>query len=156
MPRMAHPSVLFVCLGNICRSPLAEAALRDAADRAGLTIGVDSAGTGNWHVGRAPDERSQAVALRHGIDISGYRARQVRQEDFRLYDWILALDPQNLKDLRAIAPSDATAQVRLLMDFVPGQEGRGVRDPYYGTERDFELVWDKVRLAAAALVERLG
>ena len=152
---MRPPSLLFVCLGNICRSPLAEAAFREAAARAGIEASADSAGTGDWHIGRAPDPRSQAVALRHGIDISGYQARQVRSEDFRAFDHILALDPQNLRDLRAIAPSDAGARLSLLMDHVPGKRGQGVRDPYYGTDRDFEIVWDEVRAAAAALVGML-
>jgi protein-tyrosine phosphatase len=150
------PSFLFVCLGNICRSPLAEAAMREAAARAGIEVEVDSAGTGDWHVGFPPDPRSQAVAARHGIDISEYRARHVRGQDFRHYDHILALDPQNLRDLRAIAPSDGTAELTLLMDHVPGRAGYGVRDPYYGDESDFDAVWVDVVLAAEALVKRLG
>lgn len=152
---MRPPSLLFVCLGNICRSPLAEAAFRDAAARAGMEVLADSAGTGEWHVGHAPDPRSQAVALRHGIDISGYKARRVRGEDFRRFDHILALDPQNLRDLRAITPSDSGARLSLLMDHVPGKAGQGVRDPYCGTDRDFEIVWDEVREAADALVALL-
>lgn len=130
--------------------------MRDAAARAGIEIEADSAGTGDWHVGFPPDPRSQAVAARHGIDISGYKARHVRGEDFRRYDHILALDPQNLRDLRAIAPSDATAEVTLLMDHVPGRKGYGVRDPYYGDESDFDAVWADVVLAAEALVKRVG
>lgn len=105
------PSVLFVCLGNICRSPLAEGALRAAAVRAGLDLTVDSAGTGGWHAGDPPDRRAQAAARRHGTDISGLRARQVRPEDFRKFDHVFALDRQNLQDLQAIAPADATAEL---------------------------------------------
>jgi protein-tyrosine phosphatase len=149
------PSLLFVCLGNICRSPLAEAAFRDAAERGGLEAIADSAGTGEWHVGRPPDPRSQAVALAHGVDISSYRARRVRGEDFRSFDRILALDPQNLRDLHMIAPADTTARISLLMDHVPGRMGQGVRDPYYGEDRDFETVWHDVRIAADALVAAL-
>ncbi len=152
---MRPPSLLFVCLGNICRSPLAEAAFRDAAERAGLEAVADSAGTGEWHVGHAPDPRSQAVALAHGIDISGLKARRVRGEDFTRFDHILALDPQNLRDLRAIAPSGTTARLSLLMDHVPGRQGQGVRDPYYGDARDFDTVWAECRLAAEALVGML-
>ncbi|MEN3749396.1 low molecular weight protein-tyrosine-phosphatase [Sphingomonas sp. HF-S3] len=148
-------SYLFVCLGNICRSPLAEAAMRAAADRAGIDVKVDSAGTGEWHVGKAPDLRSQAVAARHGIDISGYKARRVSAADFRAFDHILALDPQNLRDLRAIAPNDATAHLSLLMDHVPGREGEGVRDPYYGDAADFDAVWEDVTAAADALVAQI-
>jgi protein-tyrosine phosphatase len=150
------PSVLFVCLGNICRSPLAEGALRAAAARAGLEIEVDSAGTGNWHSGAAPDRRAQAAARRHGTDISGLRARQVQAEDFRRFDYVLALDGQNLTDLAAIAPADATAELGLLMDHVPGREGSSVADPYYGEDRDFDVTWGDVNAAAEALVVRIG
>jgi protein-tyrosine phosphatase len=152
---MRAASVLFVCLGNICRSPLAEAAFRDAAARAGLEAVTDSAGTGGWHIGHAPDPRSQAVALADGIDISGYKARQVRGADFTGFDHILALDPQNLRDLHAIAPPGTSARLSLLMDHVPGRAGEGVRDPYYGDARDFADVWAEVRLAADALVAAL-
>jgi protein-tyrosine phosphatase len=149
-------SVLFVCLGNICRSPLAEGALRAAAARAGIDVTVDSAGTGGWHAGEPPDRRAQAAALRHGTDISGQRARQVRAEDFRRFDYVLALDRQNLSDLAAIAPPDATARVSLLMDLVPGRTGSSVADPYYGEDRDFDLTWADVHAAAEALVERIS
>lgn len=144
-----------MCLGNICRSPLAEAAFREAAACAGLEAVADSAGTGEWHVGHAPDPRSQAVALRHGIDISGKRARRVRGSDFTAFDHILALDPQNLGDLHALAPARSTARIALLMDHVPGCAGQGVRDPYYGCARDFDAVWGQVTRAADALVAML-
>jgi protein-tyrosine phosphatase len=153
---MTAPSILFVCLGNICRSPLAEAALRAEAARAGLEIAVDSAGTGDWHVGSPPDRRAQATALRHGHDISGYRGRQVGPEDFRRFDRIYALDRDNLANLRKTAPADATAEIGLLLDLVPGREGQGVRDPYYGDEDGFELTWAEVSAAARAIVAGLG
>lgn len=155
-----QPSVLFVCLGNICRSPLAEAALRAEAVAAGLALSIDSAGTGAWHAGSPPDPRAIAEAARHGIDISGYRARQVRPDDFRHFGQILALDSQNLRDLKRIAPHGllgrATARIGLLMDLVPGREGTAVIDPYGGTEEDFAQVWDDVSEAARRLVARLG
>lgn len=150
------PSVLFVCLGNICRSPLAEGALRAAAARAGIEMTVDSAGTGNWHAGDPPDRRAQAAAIRHGTDISGLRARQVRPEDFRRFDHVFALDRQNLRDLQAIVPADATAELGLLMDLVQGREGSSVADPYYGEDGDFDVTWDDVSAAAEVLVTRLG
>lgn len=152
---MRPPSLLFVCLGNICRSPLAEAAFRDAAARAGLAAVTESAGTGEWHVGNPPDPRSIAVALRHGIDISGKRARRVRGADFTGFDLILALDPQNLRDLQSMAPQRCTARIGLLMDHVPGYAGQAVRDPYYGGEADFDAVWAQVRRAGDALVAML-
>ena len=148
-------SVLFVCLGNICRSPLAEAALRAEAEKAGLTVKVDSAGTGDWHVGSPPDSRAQAVALRNGIDISTYRGRQVTVRDFHRFDHIFALDAENLENLRRIRPSDGIASLRLLMDLVPGREGTSVTDPYFGEDEGFDETWSDVTSAAKALVERL-
>lgn len=154
MPQSA--TILFVCLGNICRSPLAEGALKARAEAAGLDLIVDSAGTGDWHVGRAPDERAQAVARANGVDISGYRARQVAAADFQRFTHIFALDHTNLADLRALAPSGATAEVALLLDAVNGQQGQAVADPYYGTAKDFETTWAEVDAAAQALVTLLA
>jgi protein-tyrosine phosphatase len=148
-------SVLFVCLGNICRSPLAEAALRVEAEQRGLDVAVDSAGTGDWHVGRPPDPRAQAVAARNGVAIGQLRARQVGAEDFRRFDHIVALDTQNLADLRALRPVDATAELSLLLDHVPGREGEAVADPYHGGDSDFDETWRDVTQGARALAERL-
>nr|WP_221236620.1 low molecular weight protein-tyrosine-phosphatase [Novosphingobium taihuense] len=145
---------MFVCLGNICRSPLAEAALRRRAVEAGVAMTIDSAGTGDWHVGRPPDPRAQETAMRHGLDISSYRARQVTEADFHKFGHVFALDQQNLKDLRRIEPSRHIAEVRLLMDLVPGRKGTAVIDPYYGDEDDFEQAWADVDAAAQALVKR--
>lgn len=153
---MSQPSVLFVCLGNICRSPLAEAALRARAVAAGIAITIDSAGTGDWHAGHPPDPRAIGLARNYGLDISSYRARQVTDEDFHKFGHIFALDPQNLKDLRRIEPSRHIAEVRLLMDLVPGRKGTAVLDPYYGDEQDFEQAWGDVCAAADALVRRFG
>ena len=150
-----RPAVLFVCLGNICRSSLAEAAFRQAADEAELDVEIDSAGTGDWHVGRAPDRRAQATALRYGIDISGYRARQIATSDFDRFSHILVLDHSNLGDVRAIAPASTRAQIALLLDMVEGRVGEAVADPYYGDDAGFEATWADVTAAARALVERL-
>ena len=152
---MSVPSVLFVCLGNICRSPLAEAALRAEAERAGVAVMVDSAGTGNWHLGNPPDHRAQATALRHGIDISGYKARQVTRRDFTRFTHIYALDATNLADLKVLAPAETTATLGLLLDLVPGRAGEGVVDPYYGGAEGFEATWDDVSAGAAAIVAGL-
>ena len=149
------PAVLFVCLGNICRSPLAEAAFRLEAARLGLTATADSAGTGDWHAGNPPDRRAQAVALRRGIDISTYRARQVTRQDFHRFTHILALDLRNLADLKALRPAGAPAELGLLLDQVAGREGQAVADPYYGDEAGFDVTWADVSAAAEALVRRL-
>lgn len=147
--------MLFVCLGNICRSPLAEAAFREAARDASLAVEADSAGTGDWHIGHAPDARAQAVARGHGIDISGHRARQVSGEDFRRFTHVVALDRQNLTDLEAMRPADARASLSLLLDHVPGREGQAVRDPYYGDAAHFAEAWADVAAGARALVAEL-
>lgn len=153
MPRT--PSVLFVCLGNICRSPLAEAALRHEAKAAGLEITVDSAGTGAWHAGKGPDPRSCDEARRHGIDIRGYRARQVTGQDFWRFDLIVALDAENLADLKRMSPAGASAKLSLLLDHVPGCAGQGVADPYYGAPEGFEETWRQVSEAARHIVAGL-
>jgi len=149
-------AVLFVCLGNICRSPLAEAAFRKAADEAGLDVVIDSAGTGDWHIGEAPDRRAQATAWRHGVDISALRARQIGVPDFDRFSHIFALDRDNLEAIRALAPDTLAADIALLLDVVPGREGEGVADPYYGDDEGFEITWSDVSQAAAALVERFS
>lgn len=149
-------SVLFVCLGNICRSPLAEAAFRAEAKAAGLEFPIDSAGTGDWHIGHAPDPRAQAVAEKHGIDIGAYRARQVVPDDFVRFMHIVALDAQNLADLEALRPANARASLSLLLDHVPGRAGQSVADPYYGNARDFEIAWAEVTAGARGLLQTLG
>lgn len=146
------PSILFLCLGNICRSPLAEGAARSAFAAAGIDARLDSAGTGGWHVGRPPDPRAQAEAQRRGIDIGGLRGRQLDRTDFYRFDRILAADQANLDDARAIAPADATARLALMLDLVPGRAGDSVTDPYYGTDDGFAETWDDVSAVAAALV----
>lgn len=151
---MSH-SVLFVCLGNICRSPLAEAALREECQRSELNIIIDSAGTGDWHAGQPPDERAQAVAAKNGVDIAHLRARQVKAADFRDFDHIIALDNQNLRDLEALRPAKGVAKLSLLLDHVAGRAGEDVADPYYGGDRDFEQTWAEVTEAARAIREWL-
>lgn len=148
-------SILFVCLGNICRSPLAEAALREEARRRGLDLIIDSAGTGNWHAGEPPDPRAIATAARNGVDIRTFRARQVTRADFDRFDHIVALDHDNLKDLRRLAPADSTAELSLLLDHVPGREGQPVADPWFGEEAGFDVTWAEVTAAARGLADRV-
>lgn len=150
------PSILFVCLGNICRSPLAEAALRDEARRLRLDLIVDSAGTGNWHAGESPDPRAIAVAAKNGVDIRALRARQVTRADFTRFDRIVALDHDNLKDLRRLAPANSSAELSLLLDHVPGREGQGVTDPWFGDDAGFDVTWAEVTAAARGLAGQLG
>ena len=149
-------AILFVCLGNICRSPLAEAAFRREAERLGLDVQVDSAGTGDWHVGRPPDPRAQAVAARNGVEIGHLKARQVATEDFRRFDHLVAVDPRNLADLHAMRPADASTTLSLLLDHVPGREGQAVTDPYYGEDADFDVAWRDVAEGAARLAAELA
>ena len=148
-------SVLFVCLGNICRSPLAEAAFREEARRLKLDVIVDSAGTGSWHVGSPPDPRAQAVAARNGVDISTLRARQVCREDFQIFDHIVAMDRDNLAELRRLAPADAPARLSLMLDHVPGQKGKSVADPYFGDTSGFGATWEEVLAGAEGLLDRI-
>ena len=134
-------SVLFVCLGNICRSPTAEAVFRARAEEADIQI--DSAGTGAWHVGNPPDPRSRAEGERRGYSFAGQAARKVRVEDFREFDFILAMDNSNLNDLKAIRPHNSTAMLSL---FLP--DGSDVPDPYYGGPDGFAKVVDLIEMAA--------
>ena len=149
-------SVLFVCLGNICRSPLAEAAFRREAERLELDVEIDSAGTGDWHIGSPPDARAAAVAKRNGIDISHLRARKVTSEDFRRFDHIIALDAENLAELKRLQPKDGKAELSLLLDHIEGREGQAVADPYYGESDHFDETWRDVVEAAQALARKIS
>ena len=152
---MSKIAVLFVCLGNICRSPLAEAAFRMEAERLGLTAEVDSAGTGDWHAGEPPDRRAQAVARRNGVDIGDYRARQVKADDFARYTHIVAMDADNLANLERLRPPDAQAELSLMLAHA-GRAGEPVEDPYYGGDDGFDVTWADVSAAARGLAERLA
>jgi protein-tyrosine phosphatase len=134
---------------------MAEGAFRSLTERIGFDADCDSAGTGAWHVGNPPDKRAQHVAAVHGVDISGLRARQVSAEDFRYFTHIVALDQDNLADLRWMQPSDATADLSLLLDHVAGREGQAVADPYYGGAEGFETAWADVMAGAEALLEKI-
>jgi protein-tyrosine phosphatase len=151
--------VLFVCMGNICRSPTAEGVFRRLVRDEGLdgSVEIESAGTGGWHVGEPPDARAAEAAGRRGIELDG-SARQFQPADFDSFDLILAMDEQNRRDLLALAPdAEARAKVRLFREFDPSSDGGDldVPDPYFGGERGFEHVLDLVEAAARGLLEEL-
>jgi protein-tyrosine phosphatase len=148
--------ILFVCMGNICRSPTAEGVMRRLVADAGLDVEIDSAGTGAWHAGEPPDTRATLAARRRGITLEG-SAREVTREDFRDFDLLIALDRANLRELLAIAPDeDAAEKVRLLREFDPGAGGElDVPDPYYGGDRGFETVLDMVEAACRGLIDEI-
>ncbi len=150
-------SVLFVCLGNICRSPTAHALFEHLVRREGLQdqIQIDSAGTAGWHAGKGPDARAQAFATKRGYDMAHLRARQVAPEDFAGYDLILAMDKDNLANLLADCPSEHHHKVRLFLEFAEGVSHREVPDPYYGGDEGFELVLDLVERACVGLLQHL-
>ena len=150
-------SVLFVCMGNICRSPTAEGVFRAALKQARLDhpIRIDSAGLGDWHVGQPPDRRAIEAANRRGYNLSKLRARQVTAADFSRFGWILAMDHTNLEALQALRPAWYDGHLGLLLDLVPQTGLREVPDPYYGGTDGFERVLDLVEVASAELVQRL-
>jgi protein-tyrosine phosphatase len=149
--------VLFVCLGNICRSPTAEGVLRSMALRCApdLALDIDSAGTGDYHVGSPPDPRSQRAAGKRGIDIGALRARQVVPEDFHRFDLILAMDRENLRNLARIQPAGSRARLRLFMEYAQDPPNLEVPDPYLGDEADFDAVLDLTDAAARGLLAEL-
>jgi protein-tyrosine phosphatase len=154
---MNKVSVCFVCLGNICRSPTAEAVMRRMVGQAGLDgrIHVDSAGTGDWHVGEAPDERAQRAGLRRGYDLAPLRGRQIGAADFEHFDLVVAMDEANVTALRQVAPPAARDKIHLLMEFAPQLETRVVADPYFGGEAGFETVLDQCEAACEGLLAAL-
>jgi low molecular weight protein-tyrosine phosphatase len=149
-------SILFVCLGNICRSPLAEGVFRAVLAELGSSedILLDSAATSGWEVGSAPDPRSIAIAARHGIDISGQTARKVAREDFHRFDLILGMDRTNVRDLRSLAPAAVQDRIHLYLEFASGS-GRDVPDPFYDGPEAFAEVYRMIRDASEALASRL-
>jgi protein-tyrosine phosphatase len=149
--------VLFVCLGNICRSPTAEGVFRHYVRAAGLDgrLLADSAGTGDYHVGEPPDRRACATAFRRGYRIDGLRARQVRRSDFEEFDYILGMDEQNLRALKRLCPSEHLHKVRLLTEFSGSGPAPPVPDPYFGGPRGFEHALDQIENAVHGLLRHL-
>jgi protein-tyrosine phosphatase len=149
--------VLFVCMGNICRSPTAEGVFRHLLTQAApeLQVEVDSAGTADYHIGQPPDLRSQRAAMRHGIDLGGLRARQVAPADFAHFDFILAMDRGNLRELKAMRPKDSRARLQLFLQYAPDVDRLEVPDPYYGDAGGFEEVLDLAAAASRGLLAAL-
>ena len=150
-------SVLFVCLGNLCRSPTAEGVFRAAADRAGLgrRIRVDSAGLGDGHIGSPPDQRAIQAARCRGYDLTAMRARQVEIGDFSRFGWIIAMDDANMLALAAMKPPNFGGHLGLLLDFAPELGIRDVPDPYYGASEGFERVLDLIEISVGPMLSRL-
>lgn len=144
-------SVLFVCLGNICRSPTAEAVFKKKAAEAGLDIDIDSAGTHGYHIGKPADKRSQAAGIERGYSFKGLKCRRVDESDFERFDYILAMDSSNLANLHGMAPGQHHNKIKLFLDFAD-VEDKEVPDPYYGGKRGFELVLDLIEEASDGLI----
>lgn len=154
-PKKPAPKrVLFVCLGNICRSPAAEGVFRQLAADEGVDVYIDSAGTGAWHVGNPPDTRMIAAARRRGYDLSRQRARKVEFSDFYEFDYLLAMDLSNHANLLSMATPDRDCDIRLFLDFAQGEE-REVPDPYYGGDDGFDHVLDLIEAASRGFLEHL-
>lgn len=153
---MAKRSILFVCLGNICRSPLAEGVFRAVVAERGRADDflIDSAGMGDWHAGQAPDHRAIAIARTHGLDISGQRARAIRDEDFHRFELILGMDRKNIAELHAIAPAAFRERIHLFLDFA-GNGANEVPDPYFGDAAGFAEVYRMIRVASESLAAKL-
>lgn len=147
--------ILMVCMGNICRSPLAHGLFQELVDKEGLSdlIVVDSAGTHAYHVGEQPDPRSQQTALRHGIDLSRQRARRVADKDFEAFDYILAMDRDNYSILISNSPAEHHHKISMFLEFAPQRSEEEVPDPYYGGPDGFDRVYDLVEAAAAGLLQ---
>jgi protein-tyrosine phosphatase len=149
-------SVLFVCLGNICRSPSAEGVFRQVVEKAGLgeKVRIDSCGTGDWHVGKAPDARARAASAKRGIDISGLRARQFQESDLSDFDYVLVMDHQNLADVDRIWERAGGTRPELFLHYGHSSHEE-VPDPYYGGDQGFETVLDLIHEASQGLLARL-
>lgn len=145
-------SVLFVCLGNICRSPTAEAVFKKRAKDAGFSVWCDSAGTGGWHHGDSPDKRAMAAGRKRGYSFAGQSARQVEVNDFEIFDYILAMDTQNLLDLQEICPPEYRPKLKLFLDFATHTDANEVPDPYYGGTAGFDQVINLIEMASEGLI----
>lgn len=154
---MAKHRILFVCLGNICRSPMAEGVFRRVIDEENVAhlFEIDSAGLGDWHVGQAPDSRAQAAARGRGMDISGQSARQIARGDFARFDLLLAMDGSNVEELVQLAPKSERHKIRRFLDFAPHVGTKDVPDPFFGGREGFDRALDLIEEAARGLLTDL-
>lgn len=149
-------SVLFVCMGNICRSPSAEAIFRHKAKEQSLSLKIDSAGTIGSHAREKPDHRAQKAGMARGYDFSGIKARKVTEQDFTDFDIVLAMDNYNIKELKKVAPEHLYHKIQLFLDYAHNHEDSEVPDPYYGGARGFQYVVDLVEDASDGFIKALG
>ena len=149
--------VLFVCTGNICRAPTAEGVFRFMAETMGIgdRVMVDSAGIADYHIGEPPDERSVMAARNRGVDLSGQRARQLRPDDFEIFDFLVAMDQTHFSEMRRLCPDGDTDRIKLLLDYAPQVGTRDVPDPYYGAGDGFNYVLDLVEAGSAGLLQEI-
>ena len=155
-PTILPPTILFVCLGNICRSPTAEAVFRQRTARSGLEVIIDSAGTGGWHAGERPDPRAIEHGALKGYDLTDQSARKVTRTDFSSFDFILAMDAQNLSHLRDMCPSGYSGHLSRFLDFAPNIADKNVPDPYYGGADGFNQVIALIEAASDGLIAHLS
>lgn len=155
MTTHSPPHILFVCLGNICRSPTAEAVFRTRAAQAGLDVHIDSAGTSGWHIGESPDPRSVEAGKARGYSFAGQASRKVEVSDFTTYDYVLAMDWKNVRDLEKLAPDHSRHKIGLFLDYAPNAATREVPDPYYGGADGFARVLNLIEAASDGLIASL-
>jgi low molecular weight protein-tyrosine phosphatase len=157
MSAMTTHRLLFICLGNICRSPMAEGVFRRVIEEEGVAhrFEIDSAGLGDWHAGQAPDDRAQAAARLRGVDISGQCARRVEQADFARFDLLLAMDRSNYAELKRRAPKEAHGKIRYFLDYAPHVGTKDVPDPFFGGAEGFDHALDLIEEAAHGLLASL-
>jgi len=152
---MSTPKILFVCLGNICRSPTAEAVFRARAKQAGVDVIIDSAGTSGWHKNETPDPRSMQAGEERGYSFAGQASRKVTTNDFVEFDYILAMDQKNINDLKTTCPPDYLSKINLFLDYAPNVVTHEVPDPYYGGSDGFDRVLDLIEMASDGLISAL-
>lgn len=152
---LTRKAILFICLGNICRSPTAEAVFKKRSKNAGISVWCDSAGTGAWHQGERPDHRAMSAGRKRGYSFAGQTSREIDPSDFETFDLILAMDMQNLTALKAMCPQEYYHKLILFLDYAPHSDAQEVPDPYYGGADGFDRVIDLIEIASEGLIKAL-